>query len=247
MKAIVLAGLLLAACGREREAAPPEIPVGNGKMQLLAPGVFAEPGLSEADHRTLLQAHATAAAKVKEYFGEPHKGLPLALFCHSAMCKVTFGAPPAAAASPDLGFARDGFVNPKGFVTTPVVVATGPVPNTALILTHELVHAEMKAWVPYDALPTWFMEGIATFIADEPNCSAASAVSVFDVRQLDTKEKWQAHLRTGRVTLSTYCHARNEAARWAGKFGDKTSAGSAIRAVCQAVARGESFDQLTSQ
>jgi hypothetical protein len=206
-------------------------------MVAIAPGVYAEPGMTEVETRELLAARVTAAANVKQVFGAPRDRLPLTLFCRTAMCKMTFGAPAASAGASDLGFARDGLVTKEGYLATPVVVATGPVPNTAKILTHELVHAEMKSWAPYDALPTWFNEGMATWVADEPDCRAAPQVSAFDVRQLDTKAKWQAHLAGGGGTLRTYCQARDAAGEWAGKFGDRASVGKATRKVCEAPKR----------
>lgn len=100
----------------------------------------------------------------------------------------------------DLGFALDGVRTATGFLTHPTVVVTGPVEGTTRILTHELVHAEMKAYVPYDKLPTWFNEGMATLIAHEPNCDANPPSSTFDVRQLATKQAWQDYIRSTRST-----------------------------------------------
>lgn len=53
----------------------------------------------------------------------------------------------------------------------------------------------MKADLPYDALPTWFQEGLATHVADEPRCTDASMVSQLDLTQLATKGLWQAFIR----------------------------------------------------
>ena len=227
--AIAIAGVLAAAC----DPAPLVIPFQDKPMQRLANNIYAEPGVTDADARTLLAAHTTAAANVKDFFGAPRSGLPVAIFCGTAVCKVLFGAPPAAAASLDLGFSRDALVTKDGLIDTPVVVATGPVFNTARILTHELVHAEMKSWVAYDALPTWFNEGMATWIANEPDCGSRPPVSRFDVRQLDTKEKWQAHIRTPGVTIRTYCEAREAASQWAGQFPNHAAAGAATRLLLQ--------------
>ena len=73
------------------------------------------------------------------------------LFCHSATCKIAFGAPAAAAWANDLGFASAQVMLDDGSLAPSAVVVTGPVEGTARILTHELLHAEMKAWVAYDS------------------------------------------------------------------------------------------------
>lgn len=236
MRAIVPTLVLLSACTAAPEALA--IPVMDKQMVLIADRVYAEPGLTEREHKELLDAHRTAVANVKEYFGELRRGLPITLFCHSAICKMTFGAPPAAAPSTELGFARDGFATKTGYLATPVVIVTGPVLKTPKILTHEMVHAEMKAYAPYDSLPTWFNEGLAAWIANEPDCSANPQVSNFDVKQLDTKAKWQAHIARPGVTLRTYCQARDEAGLWAGKFPDKASVGAATKERCLTAAEG---------
>jgi hypothetical protein len=191
------------------------IPLQNAAMVPLADGVYTEPGLRPAEHRALLEAHGAAVASVDRFFGGGRHAPPLVLFCHTGACKETLGADPGTAASPDLGFARDGVQTSDGFLATRVVVVTGPVPRTQQILTHELVHAEMKAWTPYDALPTWFNEGMATWVAGEPDCTGLPQVTAFDVRALDSKQSWQAHLAATHATRKTYCAAREEVSAWA--------------------------------
>ncbi len=122
------------------------------------------------------------------------------------------------------------------------MVVTGPVAGTALILTHEFVHAEMKAWLPYDSLPTWFNEGVATLVANEPNCDAYPPSSSFDVTQLSTKQKWQDHIRTPGTTRETYCRARHEVGLWAEQFGNARGIAAALRRLMSTVASGGSFE-----
>jgi hypothetical protein len=116
------------------------------------------------------------------------------------------------------------------------VIVSGPYAGTARILTHERVHAEMKSWLPYDSLPTWFNEGVATVIAHEPDCSSQPQLSMFDITQLDTKAKWQAHIRNV-GTLTTYCQARDRVAAWA----EGAALAPALRQLMTSVANGEPF------
>jgi len=232
-----------------RDPSAPElvIPFEDKLMVPLAAQVFAEPGLSEADIGELLAAHAEASARLTEFFGTLRNGLPITIFCRTASCKEAFGAPPGAARSQELGFARDGFHAKDGFSKTPVVIVTGPVPRTSSILTHEFVHAEMKAWAPYSATPTWFNEGMATFIANEPDCRSNPPVSDFDVTQLVTVAKWEAHIRTPGVTRRTYCQARDAASLWVTRSADQTSTAAVLRKLLVAVARGASFESASRQ
>jgi hypothetical protein len=135
---------------------------------------------------------------------------PYTFFCRSAGCKIALGAAPESAAASDLGFARDGVELAAGYVEHKVAVVTAG-PRAAQILAHEWVHAEMKAYVPYDSLPTWFNEGAATFVAGEPQCAASNASASFDIAALDSKAKWQAHIR-GHDAKQTYCLARDRVA-----------------------------------
>jgi hypothetical protein len=217
------------------------IPVGTQVMQPICDGVYAEPGMTEDEQRALKRAHQTARRELTRAFGTTKGEPPITLFCRSAACKVGFGATPASASANDLGFARDGLPTATGFLSYPTVVVTAPGEGTARILTHELVHAEMKAYVPYDSLPTWFNEGMATFIAREPNCEAFPPSSTFDVRRLDTKQAWQDHLRAPGVTLSTYCQARHEVSAWADSLGGPKQLAPALKAVLGRVADGGAF------
>ena len=212
-------------------------------MEPLCDGVWAEPGLTANAHDELRRAFGSARRAITEAFGELRGPAPLTLLCRSAACKVAFGASPEAAPAQDLGFARDGLQTTAGFIARPTVVATGPGPRTARILAHEFVHAEMKAWLPYDSLPTWFNEGVATLLAGEPDCDAHPRLLSFDVTALDTKSKWQAHIQRRRASIPTYCQARDRVAAWAVRFGGPSALAPALRAVLGAVADGGSFDQ----
>lgn len=224
-----------------------QIPVGDKVLLPLTENVYVEPGLTARELEELRQAHRSALAGIQRTFGQLQGKTPLTLFCHSAKCKVALGAPSEVAASTELGFARDGVQTDSGFVKTNVLVVSGPYESTARVTFHEMVHAEMKSYVPYDALPTWFNEGVATFFADEPGCSAHPPASVFDVRALDSKQKWQEFIRAPGATQAAYCQSRHEISTWAETRGGRLESGKALRALLQNVARGESFDRAIAR
>lgn len=210
--------------------------------------VYAERGLDEASVTALTAAVNTAADAMHRAFGTL-RASPILIFCKTAECKIAFGAPPGAAAANDLGFASAQVIFDDGALAASAVVVTGPVEGTARILTHEWVHAEMKAFASYDALPTWFNEGAATFLADEPRCDHAAAteagavgVDAFDVTRLRTKASWQRHLAATGETRATYCAARQTVATWMQRFDSDAARTTALRALLTAVAGGAPFD-----
>jgi hypothetical protein len=222
------------------------IPLRDADMTPICDGVYAEPGAPANDVAELRHATESARQNLARAFGRAPRSSPVVLFCRTAECKSAFGADPGTAASSDLGFARDVVYTHDGPLERSVVVVTGPVTNTSGILTHELVHAEMKAWLSYDSLPTWFNEGMATFVANEPSCDAhppsAKSSAEFDVTRLRTKAAWQRHIRPQGMTRKTYCEARHEVASWAARPGAAPEWSEALLRLMASVASGTPFD-----
>ncbi|APR76753.1 Hypothetical protein A7982_02100 [Minicystis rosea] len=211
-------------------------------MTAICEDVYAEDGLDPGRWSELRSARELASRNLLRAFEEVRSS-PLVLFCRSAPCKMAFGASPRAAAAEDLGFASAQVVLDDDSIAPSAVVVTGPVSGTARILTHELVHAEMKAWIPYDALPTWFNEGTATFIADEPRCDPHRAPTEIDVTRLTTKAAWQQHLQASGKTLETYCAARGEVERWMARFDTDHRRAEALRMLMTSVGKGVPFER----
>src|SRR5262249_24843110 len=159
------------------------LPIRNTPVVALCDDVYAERDLSSDELAALRNAWVTAAGNLNVAF-ETVRSSPVVVFCRSAACKIAFGASAQAAAADDLGFASAQAVLEDGSLLPSAVVVTGPVAATPRIVTHELVHAEMKAWVAYDLLPTWFNEGTATFLAGEPRCEPGAAPNGVDVKRL---------------------------------------------------------------
>jgi hypothetical protein len=220
----------------------PVLPIRNTPVTALCDDVYAENGLAPVESDALRKAWVVAAGKLNVAF-ETARSSPVVVFCRSAACKMAFGASPQAAAADDLGFASAQVMVEDGSLVPSAVVVTGPVAATARILTHELVHAEMKAWVAYDLLPTWFNEGTATFLAGEPRCEPSAAPKDFDVKRLTTKTLWQHHLQSSGRTRETYCAARREVESWMVHFDGDHARAAALRALMTSVAQGSPFDR----
>lgn len=222
------------------------IPLGDAEMVPICDDTYAEPGLTPPEMSELRSAYTAASEQLARAFGQATRSSPLTLFCRTAACKVAFGAPPANAGAQDLGFARDVVPTRDGLLAHSIVVVTGPVPGSARILTHELVHAEMKAWTPYDSLPTWFNEGMATFVADEPNCDLHPPASEPRVELLTTKQEWERHLGDHHDTLATYCQSRHRVAAWAARFAGDEARAAALKRLLSSVANGSTFEGALS-
>ena len=209
-------------------------------IAVICDNVYAETGL-DGDHIDELRKDVDLGSRnVERFFGTLRSG-PLVFFCYSPACKIALGASPAAASSDDFGFASADVTLADGAPVSSAVVVSGPFESSARVLTHELVHAEMKSWLPYDSLPTWFNEGTATFIANEPPCTAAAAARV-DVTTLATKAAWQRYLDdTGRVH-ETYCAARAKVATWMQRFESDAMRTEGLRTLMTAVKRGTPFE-----
>ena len=178
-------------------AVGPSVQINGVAMQMVRDSVYAEAPVSAEEARAIRRDVDAAYEQIRSAFGNDLAFTAVVFTCRTAACKVAFGASPQAATSYDLGFAS---VNAHGFAENRAVVVTGPNTLTRRILTHELVHAVMKSWVPYDALPIWFNEGLAVAIADNPDCASFAPSSELDIRILTTKAEWQAHLEATRET-----------------------------------------------
>lgn len=208
-------------------------------MEQLCSDVYAEQPLTQQDRDTLVETHDTVQRRLRALFGSADESRVLTLFCRTAACKVAFGADPSSARAADLGFARDVVMTTEGPLMQRAVVVSAPTTRTGHILMHESVHARMKSWAPYDALPTWFNEGLATALADEPSCANYAPSSDFDVAALTDKAAWQEQVAQPGMTLPTYCQARFAVEAWAG-FAPHSELAVAARAAAQRVVAGES-------
>lgn len=195
------------------------------EMLSVEANVQVEKGL---DAKALARMTREVRTQIATWFGTPET--PRVVYCASAACKISYGADPRAAGSPDLGFAYT-------TLDEPAVVVTAMNDHTRRVLVHELVHAVMKTWAPYDATPVWFNEGTATAMADEPACGPAYAS--FDVTPLVTKEAWQAHIAEHSVR-ETYCQSRYAVEAWAG-FVAKEDLAKAVREYVKGSAHTRSF------
>lgn len=118
--AVLLCAALTGSCPSPTE--PSEISGGARSMEGLSSHAYVEQGLAADERQELVAAQDTAKQALERVFGTLHSQ-PVVLFCRTAACKQAHGAPPAAAAASDLGFARDGLETRAGWLDMPVVVS----------------------------------------------------------------------------------------------------------------------------
>jgi hypothetical protein len=202
--------------------------------------VYVEAPYASAQADAVVDAVNAAYAHLFHAFVADTSFRAAVIVCRTASCKIALGASESVASSADLGFAATTLTAASGIDARRAVVVTGPNSATTRVLTHELVHALMKSWVAYDALPVWFNEGLATAIADEPPCGAFAPTSEIDVTKLVSTGDWQAQVATAGATLRTYCQARHATEAWS-SFADAPELAAKARDLAQRVRNGAAF------
>jgi hypothetical protein len=109
-------------------------------------------------------------------------------------------------------------------------------------MLHEMVHVEIARRMGRTsrrALPTWFDEGVATFVGDNAPCAPGTKRAIDDLRRLDQSYAWEGFTDMTGKMAPAYCQARDEIAAWAARRGRP-----ALVEVVDAVAAGRSFDDV---
>ncbi|MCI2399372.1 hypothetical protein [Aliiroseovarius subalbicans] len=154
--------------GRALRSSPP------GVVQI-APNVFIDDRVkAEKALRDLEQARA----QVARFFG-PAQSDPRIILCTTAPCKTTY-----------LG--KGG---PRGKTWAYHVVALGPKGVNRMIMAHELSHAELHRRMGLrDVLdhrfPSWFDEGLASYISRDDRLSAPTPERIARIKQVRTARQW---------------------------------------------------------
>lgn len=125
-------------------------PEGAGLIEI-APRVWTD---APDDRRRLLQLVRTAKQTVSEFFGDPAPD-PTLILCTTRSCARSFG------------------IGGNGLSIADLVVMAAPGGLTPGTLTHEMTHSRLhRSMGPGNLVrqpfPTWFDEGLATYVADHP-------------------------------------------------------------------------------
>jgi hypothetical protein len=179
----------------------------------------------------------TLAARLPDLDADP----PSAYFCKSERCQVYFAGP----ARRSWTLKPHDHVPGAAFVAgdRPTIIIVRTDARAAAHLLHERVHVALGfgrralAGKPFGLLPLWFHEGLATSIADEPECVGRPQNGIDDLRRLAKNASWAAYTMPRENRTPTYCQARREVDAWLARHGEH-----ALATLLDSVRQGTPFD-----
>lgn len=123
----------------------------------------------------------------------------------------------------------------------PGVLINGIGPLTRGTILHELVHVEIirRMGARRRDLPTWFDEGVASFVGDNAPCAPGYVHPIDDLRRLREGYAWENFTNLPGKMEGTYCQAREEIAAWVQRR-ERTK----LLEVIDGVTAGRPFDEL---
>jgi hypothetical protein len=208
----------------------PPLALNGAPLVVLCRGLYADPATSPADRHALARWYGESLVGLASVFGAAKSDPPLVVACKSDACALHFAGPTR----------RSRAI--LGAKPRPMVVISGLGSLTKGTILHEMVHVEIArrlGTAPARALPTWFNEGVATFVGDNARCPPGTKRAVDDLRRLDAPAAWEGVTNmTGRIE-GAYCQARDEIAAWGARRGKP-----ALVELINAVAAGQSFDAV---
>ncbi len=190
------------------------VPVMNGKPLVeVCNGVFADPATNTADFGEVALIRTFAMNSIKKFFGTSRiTNVPDIIVCSTPECAVFFM---------DAGYGGrimpQGMSTQNGSFTAPrdtFVVGSVLDYDRLLISAHELTHLELIARIGSRPVPTWFNEGLATYVGGNPVCKPfIPGVTVPSKPSGDLKDqtKWSG--------ASGYCQGSDEITSWVQKNG----------------------------
>lgn len=195
----------------------------------LCKGLFGDPALDEHERAGVRRAYVDALAAMSRELGEGQR--PIVVSCKTEACAVAFTGPTRRSRA---------FLDRGG--REPMVVVNGGLnPLTKGTTIHEMIHVAiaLRMGKSRSRLPTWFDEGVATFIGDNGRCTPRPKRAIDDLRRLDTDYAWNGFTNMAGKLEATYCQARDELGAWIAKRGR-----AAVLEVVDGVTAGRPFDAL---
>ncbi|HEX4812520.1 MAG TPA: hypothetical protein VFV66_07180 [Nonomuraea sp.] len=191
-------------------------------LERLQPGVYAEPGLTPAERRQVVEAVEQANKRVRDFFGG-RASTPDILVCLAENC-----------------YRRIGGGRERGIAVLNRSVMLSPRGVDPVIASHELTHVELHARLDDAEVPQWFDEGLAVLVSDDPRY----LVPTGDRCLLDSRRPLPATLddwlRAASANPQVYAEAACQVSRWAGTNGGKE----ALLTLIERVSTGQDFPDM---
>ncbi|GAB6908546.1 hypothetical protein JCM12296A_43860 [Desulfosarcina cetonica] len=153
--------VLLSGCTQVNRAKTYLISPSTLGMEKIAPHVFVNPDMSPADREKVAGIAMAAKEKIINFYGG------------------VISAPDILACSTQASFKRLGGTSQRGLLLGTSKILISQKGLTTPILTHEWSHAELRARMDakmggvfgISSMPTWFDEGLAVVVSEEPSHS----------------------------------------------------------------------------
>jgi len=201
----------------ERDAPGPALGAAPVAMVPLSRDLYVEGALTPSDRERVARLYDGAREDVERGLGPLESAPPLTLFCKTDACATYFGGVHHRSRVLPPGRRAEG----AGYVAGPrvTVLILRADDDARGVLAHERVHVEVMRRLGDARRPTWFDEGLAAFIGDEPKCDARMRRGIDDLGRLETGAAWSEYTNIPGTLEPTYCQARAEVAAWRARSG----------------------------
>jgi hypothetical protein len=205
-------------------AAPPAKPSGDGALIAIDDGLEVDATATDEERARVRTWHREAQSALASFFGPEKREWPLVQVCKTDSCARQILGPTRRSRA---------FMKPS-----PRVGINGIDELTRGTIVHEIIHIEIAKRSVKQRVPTWFDEGVATFVGDNAPCPPATPRAIDDLRRLDMPRAWEGFTNMTGKMKPAYCQARAEIAAWVEKHGRAD-----LLRVVDAVGGGGSFDE----
>ncbi|MEU7570411.1 hypothetical protein [Micromonospora sp. NPDC049240] len=186
-------------------------------------GLYAEPDLSDADRRRLVEVYRDASRRVDDFY-QGRKSDPAVLACLTSDC-----------------YRRIGGGGERGIAIRNRALMLSPRGISPEIAAHELSHVEFHARLGSrrDEVPQWFDEGLAVLVSDDRRYLAPPTAPdrCRDTAPGPLPETLTDWLRAAGADEQVYARAACRVHRWVVAHGGRT----AVLDLVDRLRRGESF------
>ncbi|MFG1615776.1 hypothetical protein ACGFI3_23695 [Nonomuraea wenchangensis] len=197
-------------------------------LERLRPGVYAEPGLSQAQRRHVTDVVEQARQRVGAFYGG-RESSPGVLVCLTDAC-----------------YRRIGGGGERGIAVLNRAVMLSPRGADPVIASHELSHVELHVRLGGRAeqVPQWFDEGLAVLVSGDPRHLAPETAGdrcLVDSRHAlpETLTGW---LEMAGTDPQAYAKAACQVSRWVQANGGRD----AVRKLIERLAAGDDFAQIVT-
>jgi hypothetical protein len=190
----------------------------NKTLNQLALNLYADAAYPPNKYAQLTAAMRKAKQQTAAFFGEQRAPDPDVIFCKKQDCARYFAGDSMRGKALKPGSAGTGghYIAQR---PTLVIVLQGR--YAALELAHEMNHIEVHARSGDKSLPSWFLEGLATYVSSQPNCTQSTkhtpttSDSTHHLAEMEkTKTPWVAYTNDPTKSHASYCQAAREVEQW---------------------------------